>query len=178
MSGSNSYEERREYPRYSVRMPLDYWETLDVIQGAGLVANISESGLLFLSVHKIQISTELGIRVYLSKEYSLDQVEGSGKIVWMNSYQGQDWEGYKYGFHITQMVPGDRDRLIRYFFELQEEESSPNGEDPFKNYGDYISALSNRKRETPLTERGLRIVNDILHRLKHLWERNSFVPSL
>ncbi len=49
MSGLNSYEEKREHSRYSVRLPLDYWETLDVIQ-AGLVANISERGLLFHSV--------------------------------------------------------------------------------------------------------------------------------
>lgn len=162
----NSYEERREQPRYLDRLPLDYWETLDLVQG-GLLANISDRGLLFHSVHKMQIGAKLGVRVYLLKEYSLDQVEGSGKIVWMNPHQGQDWQGYKYGFHIVQMASNDRERLIRYYLKLQEEGNFLNGERPFDNYGHYISALSNRRREDSLTERGLRIANDILHWLKN-----------
>jgi len=65
--GLSSHEERRQHPRFSVKLPLDYWQTPEVIQG-GLVANISETGLLIHSVHKIQIGTKLGIRVYLSKK--------------------------------------------------------------------------------------------------------------
>lgn len=165
MSEPNSYEERRDHPRHSVRLPLDYGETLDLVQG-GLVANVSERGLLFHSVHKMQVGTNLAIRVYLSKEYSLDQVEGSGKIVWMNHHQEQDWKGYKYGFHIMQMALNDRDRLMKYFLKLQEEESSPNGDRPLNNYEDYIIALSNRKTDTSLTQRSLGIVNKLFRLMK------------
>ncbi len=162
---STSLKEKREHPRYLARLPLDYWETSDVLLG-GLVANISERGLLFHSVHEMQIGTNLGIRVYLSKDYSLDQVEGAGKIAWRNLHQEQDWKGYKYGFHILQMVPEDRERLIKYFLNLQEEMSSPNGEQPLNSYEKYILALSNKKRETSVTQRGLRKVNEIFHRSK------------
>ena len=162
MPGLNFYEERREHSRYSVRLPLDFWQTSDVIQ-SGLVANISERGLLFHSVHKIQIDAKLGIRVYLSKEYSLDQVEGSGKVVWMNLHQEQDWHGYKYGFFIMQMASDDRDELMGYFLKLQAEGRPPDEEMPFKNYGDYICALSNRKNEASLTKRGLWIVDKLFH---------------
>ena len=103
------------------------------------MSNISERGLLFHSVHKIQTDAKLGIRVYLSKEHSLDQVEGSGKVVWMNLHQEQDWQGYTYGFFIMQMASDDRDRLMKYFLKLQAEERPPDEEMPFKNYGDYIS---------------------------------------
>jgi hypothetical protein len=40
----NSHEERRQHPRFSVKLALDYWQTPDLIQG-GLVANISEIGI-------------------------------------------------------------------------------------------------------------------------------------
>jgi hypothetical protein len=119
----SSHEERRQHPRFSVKLPLDYWQTTEVIQG-GLVANISETGLLIHSVHKIPIGTKLGIRVYLSKDNSLDCIEGNAKIIWMNLHREQDWNGYRYGVYIMQMPPDYRDRLTKYILMLQEEESS------------------------------------------------------
>jgi len=121
----NSYEERRQRPRFSVKLALDYWQTPDLIQG-GLVANISETGLLIHSVHKIQIGTKLGIRVYLSKDNRLDCIEGNAKIIWMNFHREQGWIGYRYGVHIMQMPPGYQDRLMKYILTLQEEEASSN----------------------------------------------------
>jgi len=125
----NSHEERRQHPRFSVKLALDYWQTPDVIQG-GLVANISETGLLIHSIHKIQIGTKLGIRVYLSKDNRLDCIEGNAKIIWMNLHREQGWRGYRYGVYVMQMPPGYQDRLMKYILMLQEEESSFNRERP------------------------------------------------
>jgi len=124
-----SHEERRQHPRFSVKLPLDYWQTPEVIQG-GLVANISETGLLMYSVHKIQIGTKLRIRVYLSKDNSLDCIEGNAKIVWMNLHREQDWKGYRYGVYVMQMPSGYQDRLMKYILMVQDEESSPNRKRP------------------------------------------------
>jgi PilZ domain len=121
----NSYEEKRQHPRFSVKLALDYWQTPDLIQG-GLVANISETGLLIHSVHKLQIGTKLGIRVYLSNDNRLDSIEGNVKIMWMNLHREQGWIGYRYGVFIMQMPPGYQDRLMKYILTLQVEESSPN----------------------------------------------------
>jgi len=121
----NSHEEKRRHPRFSVKLALDYWQTPDLIQG-GLVANISETGLLIHSVHKIQIGAQLGIRVYLSKDNRLDCIEGKAKIMWMNFHREQDWKGYRYGVYIMQMPPGYQDRLTKYILTLQEEERSSN----------------------------------------------------
>jgi len=56
MEGLNSYGERRQNPRFPVRLPLDYSETPGVLRGA-LVADMSEVGLRILSVDAIQIGT-------------------------------------------------------------------------------------------------------------------------
>jgi hypothetical protein len=117
----SSYEEKRQHPRFSVKLALDYWQTPDLIQ-AGLVANISETGLLIYSVHKIQIGTKLGIRVYLSKDNSLDCIEGKAKIMWMNLHREQGWKGYRYGVYIMQMPSDYHDRLMKYVFTLEQEE--------------------------------------------------------
>jgi hypothetical protein len=119
----DSYEEKRQHRRFG-QIDMILADT-GPIQG-GLVANISETGLLIHSVHKIQIGTKLGIRVYLSKENSLDCIEGNAKIVWMNVHCEQGWTGYRYGVYIMQMPPGYQDRLMKYILTLQEEESSSN----------------------------------------------------
>jgi hypothetical protein len=107
----NRHEERRQNPRFPVRLPLDYSETPGILRGA-LVADISEVGLRILSVHPIQIGTELKIRIYVSKEeFSLDSIEGSGKIIWRTLHQETEWKGFQYGLHITEMASDDRERL-------------------------------------------------------------------
>jgi hypothetical protein len=45
----SSYEERRQHPRYPVKLPLDLWQTPDLVLG-GVVTNMSEVGLGFNSL--------------------------------------------------------------------------------------------------------------------------------
>jgi len=126
----SSHEERRQHPRYSVKLPLDFWQTPDVVQG-GVVTDMSEVGLGIRSIHEIQISAELGIRVYLSRgEFSFDSIEGTGRIIWRTAHREQDWKGYRYGMYILKMASYSRDRLMKYIQMLQEEESSSNLKGP------------------------------------------------
>jgi hypothetical protein len=122
--GLSSYEERRQDPWYSVKLPLDLWQTPEVVLG-GVVTDMNEVGLGFRSIHEIQISAELGIRVYLSRgEFSFDSIEGTGRIIWRTAHQEQGWKGYRYGMYILKMASYSRDRLMKYIQMLQEEESS------------------------------------------------------
>ena len=130
MLGLSSHEERRQHPRFSVKLPLDFWRTPDVVQG-GVVTDMSEVGLGIRSIHEIQISADLGIRVYLSRgEFSFDSIEGTGRIIWRSAHQEQGWKGYRYGMYILKMASYSRDRLMKYIQMLQEEESSSNEKKP------------------------------------------------
>ena len=120
----SSFVERRRHPRYPVRLPIDLWQTPDILL-AGVVTDMSEAGLGFRSTHEIQISTDLGIRVYLSRgEFSFDWIEGTGRVIWRTALQEQDWKGFRYGMYILKMAPNSRDRLLKYIKMLEEEESS------------------------------------------------------
>jgi hypothetical protein len=122
----SSPAERRQHPRNSVKLPIDLWQTADQVLG-GVVTDMSEAGLGFSSVHEIQISTDLGIRVYLSRgEFHFDSIEGTGRIIWRTTHRERDWEGYRYGMYILKMAPHSRDRLMKYIQMLQEEETSSN----------------------------------------------------
>ena len=125
-----SHEERRQHPRYSVKVPIDLWRTPDVVVG-GVVTDMSEVGLGFNSIHEIQISTDLGIRVYLSRgEFHFDSIEGTGRIIWRTAHREQGWEGYRYGMYILKMASNSRDRIKKYIQMLQEEETSSNLKEP------------------------------------------------
>jgi PilZ domain len=116
--------EKRQHPRYPVRLPIDLWQTPEVVL-AGVVSDMSEAGLGFRSTHEIQISTDLGIRVYLSRgEFSFDWIEGTGRVIWRTALQEEGWKGYRYGMYILKMAPNSRDRLLKYIKMLEEEQSS------------------------------------------------------
>lgn len=122
--GVSSHAERRRNPRYSDKLPIDLWQTPDVVLG-GVVTDMSEAGLGFRSIHEIQISADLGIRVYLSKrEFRFDSIEGTGRVIRKTPHQEQDWKGYRYGMYILKMASHSRDRLMKYIQMLEEEESS------------------------------------------------------
>jgi hypothetical protein len=118
------FVERRRHPRYSVTLPIDLWQTPEVVLG-GVVTDMSEAGLGFRSTHEIQISADLGIRVYLSRgEFSFDSIEGTGRVIWRTAHQEEGWKGYRYGIYILKMASYSRDRLMKYIQMLEEEESS------------------------------------------------------
>jgi hypothetical protein len=127
---NSSFVEKRQHPRYSVQLPIDLWQTPDVVQ-RGVVTDMSEIGLGIRSIHEVQISAGLGIRVYLGRvclsrgEFSFDSIEGTGRIIWRTAHQEQGWKGYRYGMYILKMASYSRDRLMKYIQMLQEEESSP-----------------------------------------------------
>lgn len=125
MEGLSSDGERRQYPRFTVKLPVDFSEAPDVMRG-GLVADISKEGLCIHAVHSMQIGTELKMSVYVPKEeYTFGSIEGNGKIIWKNSHLEGDWEGYQYGLYLTEMSLNDRERL-RQLLTHQEQESPSN----------------------------------------------------
>ena len=122
--GLSSHEERRQHPRFSVKLPLDFWQTPDVVQ-RGVVTDMSEIGLGSRSIHEIQISAGLGIRVYLGRVYlsrgevSFDSIEGTGRIIWRTAHREQAGEGYRYPMYIMKIASHRRARLIIYIPILQ-----------------------------------------------------------
>jgi hypothetical protein len=125
MEGLNSYGERRQRRRFSVKLPLDYWETPDVLRG-GLLGDISAAGLRIHSVHRIQTGAELKIRVYVSKEeYTFGSIDGRGKIIWRKLHREGDWKGYQHGLYLTEMTLDDRERLKQLLTHQREDQEDP-----------------------------------------------------
>ncbi len=103
---------------------MDLWQAPNDVR-AGLVTDMSELGLGFLSIHEMQTSASFSIRVYLSRgEFSLDAIEGTGRIIWRTAQREKDWRGFRYGMYIEKMAPYSRERLMKYIKTLEEEEDA------------------------------------------------------
>ena len=96
------FEERRRYPRYSISLPLEYWQTDDACRG-GIVGNLSEGGLLIYSLHDMPVGKELNVRIFFTNGYEFDGIRIACKIVWKDPHDETDWKGYKYGIEFVRI---------------------------------------------------------------------------
>jgi len=105
------FEERRTYSRYSIRLPLEHWQTDDVCRG-GMVENLSEGGLLTQSVHDLPVGEKLNVRIFFPNGYEFDGIRIVGRIVWKDHHYETDWKGYQYGIEFVLISGEDRQKLI------------------------------------------------------------------
>lgn len=105
--------ERRKYPRLSIELPLEYWETDDACHG-GLVENVSEMGLLIHSIRGMPVGTQLNVRVFFNNGFEFDCLQVRGRIVWKGHCCEGEWEGYRYGVEFICIADEDRDKLVGY----------------------------------------------------------------
>ena len=111
MGNSAYFEERRKYPRYSIKLPLEYWQTDDAYRG-GMVGNVSETGLLIRSIQDLPVNEELNARVFFPNGYEFDGIRVVARIVWKEPYCETDWKGFKYGLEFVRISEEDHRKLV------------------------------------------------------------------
>ena len=99
MYNPKRFEERRKHPRFPIVLPLEFEDT----HGA-VVYNMSEGGLLILSVQDMPVGRELKVRVFFAEEYELDEFKATARIAWKGYHSDKDWEGYKYALEFVVTV--------------------------------------------------------------------------
>ena len=104
-------EEKRKYRRYSILLPLEYWQTDDVCRG-GVLVNLSEGDLLVHSIRDMAVGTELNVRIFFPNGYEFDGIRVTGKIVWKDLHHETDWKEYKYEIEFVRISGEDREKLL------------------------------------------------------------------
>jgi hypothetical protein len=103
MGTSNHYGDRRESPRISIDLPLEYRVLGRSRAHGGLAANASETGLLMHSVEDLPLGSLLNLTVLFLNEFELMDLEARAEIVWKDIYCKSDWKGYEYGLRLVQL---------------------------------------------------------------------------
>ena len=101
-------------PRYPVSLPLEYWKMNDSECRGGLAANISETGLLVLSTHRMGIGKSLKITVMFPNGYELNKFDALARVIWQGRHSEMYWTGYKCGVKFVLMSENDRVKLDHF----------------------------------------------------------------
>ena len=144
MDSTAYFEEKRKYSRYSVRLPLEYWQTDDVCRG-GIVENLGEGGLLTQSVYDMSVGEKLNIRIFFPNGFEFDGIRIVGKIVWKDHHYETDWKGYQYGVEFVLTSEEDRQKLDDLLRSPSILEENPSGEDTEADHPSLEKPVSSAK---------------------------------
>src|SRR4030042_2372338 len=110
----SDFTERRMSPRYPVTLPLEYWKMNDSECKGGLAGNISETGLLVLSTHRMGVGKSLKITVMFPNGYELNKFDVLARVIWQGRHTETYWTGYKCGVKFVLISENDRVKLDHF----------------------------------------------------------------
>ncbi len=105
--------ERRKHPRLSVNLPLEYKPVYDFHLRTGLLANLSNKGVLFYCRADMSVGTIIIMTVMYPDDFALSSFEVRAKIIWKDLLFDRDWREYKYGAEFLYVSEQDQVKLNR-----------------------------------------------------------------
>lgn len=115
--------ERRKNPRVSVELPLDYAPVGHKESHGGLIANISEGGLLVYLPEALPMGTLLKIEILFVKGTELNSIKGVAKIAWSDLAMKTISDENRYGLEFQSFIEGDLNKLKNLLKEIGETHS-------------------------------------------------------
>jgi c-di-GMP-binding flagellar brake protein YcgR len=104
--------ERRRYPRFSVDLPIEYWQIDKTRSRPGRTINISQGGLLLRLSEPLEIGQAVGLTLFITSGPDLDTIEAVAQVevVWQDIHVGKDG-AYRVGVNFVDISPEDLDKL-------------------------------------------------------------------
>ncbi len=107
--------ERRRHPRFSLDLPIEYYQVESSRSRKGRTVNASEGGLLVYLSEKIELGQSLRLKLFIAPDVDLRTVEMVTQVVWVDMHlvQGSgDLRGeYRCGLKIIDISPEDLNSL-------------------------------------------------------------------
>jgi hypothetical protein len=111
MSMSPEHQEKREFPRIIMTLPLDFWMTDGSNIASGIVINMSLGGLLIQSFKDLPVGLRINVKVLLSQVLEIEDFKTVAEIIWKDMDIWEGWEGYQYGLKFFQLSNEERNKL-------------------------------------------------------------------
>ena len=120
MPGSDYMDEKREYLRFDLDLPLEYGETNSPHARGALVVDSYELGLLFQPMKELPIGTKLNIAVLFPEIHELRNFEVLAEIDWKDVHRGENRKGYQFGLKFVGILQEDHQKLKQLLSEKDE----------------------------------------------------------
>ena len=117
--------ERRKHPRFSVALPVEYWQIDKSRSRPGQTIDVSEGGLLLHVSEPMEIGQVLGLTLFITSSRDLDVIEAlvQVEVVWKDTLEGKDG-GYQVGVKFVYISPEDMEKLKNFLKTLESETPS------------------------------------------------------
>ena len=109
--------ERRKYPRFSIDLPIEYYQIDSPAGHSGRTANISEGGLLIYLPEKVEIGQHLKLRLFLASLSEFHSIEVLAEVVWMGTGM-KEGLGYPRAVKFTDISSENLTRLKEFLKSL------------------------------------------------------------
>ena len=126
MVSPKSGRERRKHHRLSIILALEYQSIFDSCFRTGLLANLSDTGLLFHCRGDMSVGTTLTMTVMFADGFALTSFEVRARIIWKDLHFDRDWREYKYGAEFTYISEDAKQKLNRLITAYSSEEKLKN----------------------------------------------------
>ena len=112
--------ERRKYPRFSVDLPVAYYQINSSISHTGRALNASEGGLLIYFPEQMEIGQHLNLKLFFSLGSELNTIELLAEVVWIDIHLGEGWGDYRSGVKFIDISPEDMRKLKNLLMSLSQ----------------------------------------------------------
>ena len=103
--------ERRRHIRVKTELPLGYSTADGKEHHGGMVADVSEGGLLVYLMENLIVGTLLKIEILFLKGLELNSINGTAKVVRSEHAPGENGREHRYGLQFESFRDGDFDKL-------------------------------------------------------------------
>ena len=110
-SGAVNFE-RRKHPRFSIDLPIEYWQLDKSKSRLGRTIDVSEGGLLLHLPEPMDIGQVLGLTIFITSGPDLSSIEAltQVQIVWKDTH-GEKYGDYRVGVKLIEISQEDMGKL-------------------------------------------------------------------
>ena len=118
-SGVVNFEKRR-HPRFSINLPIEYWQIDKFKSRAGQAIDVSEGGMLLHLSEPMEIGQVFGLTLFMTFGSDLESILAlvQVEVVWKDTHVGKEG-GYRVGVKFVSIIPEDMDKLKNFLKTLE-----------------------------------------------------------
>jgi len=110
--------ERRKFPRFPIRLPIEYYRANSPINQTGEALDASEGGLQILLPEQMEIGQKLNLKIFFSSGSELNTIELLAEIAWINTQLGEGEKLYRSGVRFINVSPEGLAKLKNFLASL------------------------------------------------------------
>lgn len=102
--------ERRRHPRFSVDLPIEYYQVNSPHGHQGRLGNVSESGLMVYLAETPELGQFLKVKLFFPSDPDLHTIEMLAQVVWVDLHLGGNGD-HRAGVKFIDISPEDINKL-------------------------------------------------------------------